>query len=210
MTLETTINKNSFIFHCTGALYWTDKKMLLLSDVHLGKVSHFRKHGSAIPGRAILQNFKKLDTVVKHFEPESICFLGDLFHSTLNREWLLFEDWVTRTNLPLILIAGNHDIISPHKYEELDIAIYSEWIANGFLFTHHPETREGYFNISGHVHPAIQLHGMGRQFLKLPCFYRNADQMILPAFGEFTGTYVIEPEEGDIVYAITKEDVIQL
>lgn len=210
MTLEIEITNKTFILHKTGALYWPDKKMLLLSDVHLGKVSHFRKHGSAIPNNAMLQNFKKLDAVVKHFEPESICFLGDLFHSSLNKEWILFEQWVNNTGIPLILIAGNHDIISPHKYEELNIAIHSEWILDGFLLTHHPENREGFFNLTGHVHPAVRLQGMGRQFLKLPCFFRNKNQMILPAFGEFTGTYIIEPLEGDIIYITTKEEVIKL
>ncbi|RYJ43725.1 ligase-associated DNA damage response endonuclease PdeM [Flavobacterium beibuense] len=210
MTLEIEINNIAFILHNTGALYWPGKKMLLLSDVHLGKVSHFRKHGSAIPNNAMFQNFKKLDAVVKHFEPESICFLGDLFHSSLNKEWILFEQWVSNIRLPLLLIAGNHDIISPHKYEELNIAIHNEWILDGFLLTHHPETREGFFNLSGHVHPAVQLQGMGRQFLKLPCFFRNKNQMILPAFGEFTGTYVVEPQQEDIIYITTKEEVIRL
>ena len=210
MTLETQINNNTFILHCTGALYWVNKKMLLLSDVHLGKVSHFRKHGSAIPGRAMLQNFRKLDSVVNYFRPEVICFLGDLFHSTLNNEWNLFREWVNHTQLPMILVAGNHDIISPHKYEALNIKIYSEWTLSGFLLTHHPEEREGLFTISGHIHPAVLLEGMGRQFLKLPCFFRSPRQLILPAFGEFTGTYIMEPTETDVIYAITKEDVIAI
>jgi hypothetical protein len=34
--------------------------------------------------------------------------------------------------------------------------------------------------------------------------------MILPAFGEFTGTYVMEPTEEDRIYAITKEDVVEV
>ena len=210
MTLQTQINNNTFILHCTGALYWVDKKMLLLSDVHLGKISHFRKHGSAIPGKAVLQNFRKLDSVVNYFNPEIICFLGDLFHSTLNNEWNFFREWVMQINLPIVLIAGNHDIISPYKYENLNITIHSEWILNGFLLTHHPEEREGLFTLSGHIHPAVLLEGMGRQFLKLPCFFRSQYQMILPAFGEFTGTYIMEPNETDMIYAITKEDVIAI
>ena len=34
--------------------------------------------------------------------------------------------------------------------------------------------------------------------------------MILPAFGEFTGTYTMEPAEHDIVYVITKDDVLEI
>ncbi len=208
MTLEIVINNRAFVLHCSGALYWVEKRMLLISDVHLGKISHFRKHGSALPGNAIFRNFLKLDSVVEYFSPESICFLGDLFHSTLNNEWQLFEEWVGRTQLPIVLVAGNHDIISPYKYEELGITVVSEWLLDGFLLTHHPEERENYFTLSGHIHPAVVLEGMGRQFLKLPCFFRSPGQMILPAFGEFTGTYVMEPSQNDMIYVITKEDVV--
>ena len=210
MTLEIKINNNTFTLHCTGAMFWVDKKMLLLSDVHLGKVSHFRKHGSAIPGKAMLENFRKLDAVVKYFKPETICFLGDLFHSNLNKEWNLFKDWIAQTQAPVVLITGNHDIISPHKYEDIAVAVYTEWTIDNFLLTHQPDEREGVFTIAGHIHPAVLLQGPGRQFLKLPCFFQSPNQMILPAFGEFTGTYIIEPAENDVIYAVTKDDVIAI
>jgi DNA ligase-associated metallophosphoesterase len=208
MTLEIDINSRAFVLHCSGAVYWVEKRMLLISDVHLGKISHFRKHGSALPGGAMFKNFVKLDAAVQYFEPESICFLGDLFHSSINNEWHLFSDWVSKTQLPIVLVAGNHDIINPQKYHDLSITIVSEWVLDGFLLTHHPEERENLFTFSGHIHPAVLLEGMGRQFLKLPCFFRSPQQMILPAFGEFTGTYVMEPQEDDTVYVVTKEDVV--
>lgn len=208
MTLAIDINGRAFVLHCSGALYWVEKRMLLISDVHLGKISHFRKHGSALPDGAIYKNFLKLDNAVEYFNPESICFLGDLFHSTLNNEWQLFADWVAATQLPIVLVAGNHDIISPHKYDALDVKVVSEWVFDGFLLTHHPEERDGLFTLSGHIHPAVLLSGKGRQFMKLPCFFRSPQQMILPAFGEFTGTYVMEPQEQDMIYVITKEDVV--
>ncbi|MES2484490.1 MAG: ligase-associated DNA damage response endonuclease PdeM, partial [Bacteroidota bacterium] len=180
MTLEIKINNHNFVMHCSGALYWVEKRMLLISDVHLGKISHFRKHGAAIPDGLIYKNFQKLDSVIQLFKPESICFLGDLFHSSLNSEWDLFTGWVTKTNLPIVLIAGNHDIISPHKYQNINIITVSEWAHDGFLLTHYPEDRQGHFTLCGHIHPAVQLRGMGRQFLKLPCFFRTENQMILP------------------------------
>jgi len=210
MTLEIQINSRDFVLHCSGALYWVEKRMLLISDAHLGKVSHFRKYGSAIPGGAIHKNFLKLNEAVAYFEPESICFLGDLFHSTLNNEWHLFKEWVEGVAIPIVLVAGNHDIISPTKYHDINIQIVSEWSLGGFLLTHHPEEREGFFTLCGHIHPSILLAGKGRQFLKLPCFFRSPHQMILPAFGEFTGTYTMQPKEEDVVYVITKEAVLQV
>lgn len=208
MTLEIEINKQAFVLHNSGALYWGEKRMLLISDVHLGKILHFRKHGIALPTGAIFKNYYKLDKVIDHFNPEKICFLGDLFHSTINNEWHLFSDWVKQKELPIVLIAGNHDIIDPKKYYELNIIVVSEWLINNFLLTHEPQIKEGKFNLAGHIHPSIQLMGKGRQFLKLSCFFRTSNQLILPAFGEFTGTYIMEPKEDDIVYLVTSDDIV--
>ncbi|MXN92388.1 ligase-associated DNA damage response endonuclease PdeM [Flavobacterium sp. Sd200] len=211
MTFEINIKDQNFILHCSGAVYWVQRRLLLISDAHLGKVSHFRKFGAAIPSGVIHKNFLKLDEVIAYFNPESICFLGDLFHSSLNLEWDLFSNWVSKTNLPIVLIAGNHDIINPKKYEALGIKTVSEWATeDGFLLTHHPETREGYFTFCGHIHPAVRLRGMGRQVLKLPCFFMSENQMILPAFGEFTGTHVMQPTEDNMVYVIVNDGVVKL
>ncbi|MFT4832986.1 MAG: DNA ligase-associated metallophosphoesterase [Psychroserpens sp.] len=202
------IQDQHFILHFTGALFWKEQGMLLISDVHLGKVSHFRKHGAAIPQKVIEKNFELLTEIVAVFKPKTICFLGDLFHSSLNSEWQLFEAWIGVQTSKLILVMGNHDIISPLKYEGIGIEITQEILLPPFLLTHHPEERIGFFNISGHIHPAVKLEGLGRQRLKLPCFFKRKHQMVLPAFGEFTGTHILTPTKEDVVYAITKNEVI--
>ena len=139
--------------HPSGAMFWEEKQMLLVSDVHLGKISHFRKYGSAVPHNAIAQNFERLTEVVEHFQPARICFLGDLFHSSLNLEWDLFENWMQDISAQVMLVIGNHDIISELKYEALSINIFSELVLGKFLLTHHPEGRDEFYNICGHLHP---------------------------------------------------------
>lgn len=208
MSLNIKIRNQDFVLHPFGAAYWPEQEVLLVADVHLGKVSHFRKHGSAVPVKAIAENFRKLDILRKDFDPEHIVFLGDLFHSSLNMEWNMFEEWVNNIDNQVYLIAGNHDIISPLKYEELGIKIFSDVKVDGFHLSHHPEKTEGHFNICGHIHPGFKMRGSGRQILKLSCFFKSQDQMILPAFGEFTGNYFMEPEDGDRVFAITGKEVI--
>lgn len=204
------IRGEMFVLHPSGALYWPSREMLLISDVHLGKVAHFRKHGVALPQHSAEKNFEQLDAVCKDFEPDTIVFLGDLFHSKINNEWRDFENWVARTDAKMVLIAGNHDVIDPRHYDALGIEIFSEWETDGFLLTHHPEQREGLYNFSGHIHPGILLRGTGRQSLKLPCFFCKQEQMIFPAFGQFTGKYYLEPEEGDCVYALTHDAVLMV
>lgn len=208
MTKTVSIHEQDFILHPTGAVFWPLQNMLLISDVHLGKVTHFRKHGVAVPAHAISRNFEQLDNVFGYFNPRKMVFLGDLFHSKKNTEWRLFENWVSKTDAKMVLVAGNHDIIDPQHYRDLGIEVCSELAIGRFLLTHHPEERENYFNFSGHIHPGIELRGLGRQSLRLPCFFKKPNQMILPAFGEFTGKYFLVPTEDDCVYAITKDEVV--
>ncbi|WP_422082264.1 ligase-associated DNA damage response endonuclease PdeM [Ulvibacterium sp.] len=204
------IRNQSFRLHPSGTLFWQDRSVLLISDVHLGKVSHFRKFGAAVPQNVVQKNFELMDEALEYFDPKVICFLGDLFHSALNKEWIFFEKWVVKKSMEIILVAGNHDIISPLKYEDLGIKVVSEVEWDDFLLTHHPEERSGFFNFSGHIHPAIRLRGKGRQSLRLPCFFKSERQLILPAFGKFTGTFVLEPQKNDEVFAIVEDEIMKI
>lgn len=210
MTHTIRINGNAFELHPNGAIFWESKSLLLISDVHLGKVAHFRKFGAAVPRKAVHKNFMLMDEVVNYFQPFHICFLGDLFHSSLNKEWVLFENWVAKTASKITLVAGNHDIIAPEKFEELGIELFEELVIEGFLLTHHPQNHQDFFNFCGHIHPAVQLQGFGRQRLKLPCFYKTPHQMILPAFGEFTGNHTLKPKKEDEIFVVVEGEVVKI
>ena len=210
MTQTIQILDQNFILHPSGTLFWKEQATLLISDVHLGKITHFRKFGAAVPQKAIYKNFDLLDSTIAFFNPKVVCFLGDLFHSSLNREWELFEKWIGNSDLEYILVRGNHDIISPLKYERIGIQVVTELTSEKFLLTHHPEERQGYFNFSGHIHPAIKLRGKGKQSLRLPCFFKTQDQMILPAFGKFTGTYTMNKKDTDEVFAIADNTILKI
>ncbi|SHI63051.1 ligase-associated DNA damage response endonuclease PdeM [Pseudozobellia thermophila] len=204
------IQDQHFEMHPSGALFWVEKSTLLISDVHLGKVSHFRKFGAAVPKHAVHKNYVLMDGLIEKYQPFNICFLGDLFHSSINKEWVLFENWIAKTPSKVTLITGNHDIIAPERFEALEIDQFDELIVDGFLLTHHPEEREGLFNFCGHLHPAIKMKGLGRQHLRLACFFKTNGQLILPAFGAFTGTYVLQPQEDDQVFVIADDEVIKV
>ncbi len=210
MTLDLKIKNQSFILHPSSVAFWKEKEMLLISDVHLGKVSHFRKYGAAVPQNAVKKNFELLTATMRFFKPKEVCFLGDLFHSSLNTEWQLFKEWISTQHANFTLVEGNHDIISPLRYKKIGINVVTELKLNGFLLTHHPEKRAHFFNFCGHIHPAVQLRGFGRQTLRLPCFFKNEQQMIFPAFGTFTGTHIIKPSKNNEVFAITEDAVFKV
>ncbi len=198
------------IMHPSGCLYWPSKELVMIADVHFGKIEHFRKHGSALPTQVGLKNFQKLNQVVNEFQPKYLFFLGDLFHSTQNKDWDRFASWVKTQRLNISLIVGNHDIIPKYQFEELGINVYSHYTSEKLYLTHHPETKDGFYNICGHLHPGYRLKGVGRQNLKLSCFYKKETQLIIPAFGAFTGHFLIEPEENEDIFILAEEEVLSL
>ena len=46
------------------------------------------------------------------------------------------------------------------------------------------------------------MQGLGRDSLRLPCFVMDVQHATLPAFGEFTGGWLMEAAPGRRVYAV--------
>ena len=208
MTLK--IVQQTFELLPQGAVYWQEQKALLLADVHLGKVSHFRKNGYAIPAQIQFSFYQKMEQLLTAHNVEKIFFLGDLFHSDRNAEWDRFVAWNQSLSQQTILVKGNHDILPMKVLEQSGLFVVTEWMEKNILLTHHPTDRSGLFNFSGHIHPGVRLQGAGRQRLKVPCFFHQPNQMILPAFGDFTGLHLLQPKAGDRVYALTGEAVVEI
>ena len=208
MESQLEIEGDKFVLHPSGAMYWAAQDMLLIADVHLGKVTHFRKHGAAIPPHLAFENLEKLTEVTNHYQPKTVCFLGDLFHSNLNSEWHDFAHWVSYSKASVVLVNGNHDIIPAYLFEELGVLQHNSLKINSFLLTHHPTTDKKLFNFCGHIHPGVRLQGIGKQTITLPCFYKTKQQLILPAFGNFTGKHILTPYANEDIYVIVEGEVI--
>ncbi len=193
-----------------GALFWEEQNMLIVADLHLGKIEHFRKHGSALPDLSNAIDYIHLEQNITEFSPKHVVFLGDLFHSSLNKSWQIFQNWVERQPVEFTLIVGNHDIIPISEFQKLGFNIKKHWDLSVFRLTHKPEDTRELFNFCGHIHPGFKLKGKAKQQLKLSCFYHKPKQMILPAYGSFTGNYYIKPEDNDHVYVLSEDNVIQV
>lgn len=196
--------------HPWGALYREETGELLVSDLHLGKITHFRKYGAAVPLLATGRNFERLDDLIHTFRPESIVFLGDLFHSHMNREWDFFAAWVKTCQARLLLIEGNHDILGHQPFENIGVEVCSTRVSGPYTYSHHPLKKFEGYNVCGHIHPAVRLKGAGRQSLRVPCFHFRNQQLILPAFGAFTGSHVMKIQAGDAVYALAGDRIIPI
>jgi DNA ligase-associated metallophosphoesterase len=195
------------------ALYWEEQRMLLLSDLHLGKSGHFRKEGIAVPGAVMKEDMQRLLALLQHFKPEQLVVVGDFFHSRANIELELFRRWrADISGQRIVLVRGNHDILPAEWYRDADISVEEEPLqVGGFCLAHDPaDAPADLYTFCGHVHPGIVLHGSARQSLRLPCFYFGRQYCILPAFGKFTGLATIHPQRGETVFAVADGAVIKL
>ena len=194
------------------AFIWEETATLVLGDLHLGKITHFRKAGIGLPHQAEAQNLDRLSTLLLNHNLKRVLILGDLFHSQINEQWPLFKHFLGQFDqLPFVLIMGNHDILHPSAYKADNLLVYPDTLEEGpFCFSHHPQTEPALYNIHGHIHPSVLLKGAGLQSMKLPCFHFGAQHMVVPAFGVFTGTARITPEAGDSIYAVAEERVIKV
>jgi DNA ligase-associated metallophosphoesterase len=209
-TLFTFLNQ-SFHLHPLKALFWEEKSTLLLSDLHLGKVAHFRKEGIPVPATAGDENWDKLLYLIINFKPRRVLFLGDLFHSTYNIAWESLGDLIKQFNtIRFELVVGNHDILSRDQYERFGLGLHDFLKEPPFLFSHEPCEDKVLYNIAGHIHPCVWLSGSGKQRLKLACFFFGKKQGILPAFGSFTGMATIGVEEGDQVFVVAEDTVLRV
>ncbi|RYG33018.1 MAG: ligase-associated DNA damage response endonuclease PdeM [Chitinophagaceae bacterium] len=195
-------------------IFWEEKKALILSDLHLGKSAHFRKNGIGVSGNIFREDIARLSDAVRRFNPSVLILVGDLFHSSHNREHEDFLRWRNDFPVPAIeLVKGNHDILSKDFYSSAEISVHPmQYELDEFSFVHDRECAPeiGSYCFTGHIHPGISIYGNARQRLSFPCFYFGKDHAILPAFGRFTGTHPIKAHPNDHVFAIADGSILPL
>lgn len=134
LTIDLLADKALFC-HNTGSLY--------VADVHLGKAGHFRQAGMALPGGHNEKDLRRLATLIKRYKTvmQRLIFLGDVFHSRHNSEWEAFCTWRQKyPSLSMILIEGNHDVLTPSEYHRARLQVLPEGSFSGELeLRHHPK-----------------------------------------------------------------------
>jgi len=194
------------------AVFWQAKSTLLVADLHLGKAGHFRKVGIPLPVSITSDDLCRLEELIREFQPKKCFFLGDLFHSDYNNEFLLLKACIEKyPTIQFILIKGNHDIVSDQQMKDLGIsAIHESLEIAPFQFTHHPQIEKNLYNIAGHLHPGYRIRGSARQSISIPIFYFGKQQAILPAFSAFSGKAFIQPKVGDVLFGVLEDELIEI
>jgi uncharacterized protein len=197
------------------AVYWERKQTVFVADIHLGKTATFRANGIPLPDNNTDADLQRLSQVLAKTGAQKLIVLGDLLHAAKGRDARTldaFSAWRTQhSEVAIYLVRGNHDRNAGDPPEIWNIHTVSGPTSGpNFILTHEPfEPVEGYA-LAGHLHPAAQLTGKGRQVLKLPCFWFGASCGVLPAFGSFTGTASISAQPGDRVFVIADNQIIHV
>ena len=215
-----TIKNQDLCLSSDRSIYWEQEKALVVSDLHIGKTGHFRKAGIAVPQSVFKEDMQRLVALIQYFQPQKMIVVGDMFHSSANKELELFTRWRSDfAGLEIKLVKGNHDILHKNWYAETDIELFDSTLKiSAFCFQHDPgECAKGdedddkeHYVFSGHIHPGITIHGSGKQSLKFPCFYFSDTYCVLPAFSRFTGMVGMRMKEDDIVYAIVNNTLLRI
>lgn len=195
------------------AVYWPARQALIVADAHFGKAATFRAHGMAVPRGTTSDNLERLDAMLGRYPVRQIIFLGDFLHHRKGRAdatLAALAAWrAKRPELELLLVRGNHDGHAGDPPRDLRVkAVAEPYRLDPFVLCHEPSEAKRGFALAGHLHPAIVLRGRADERVRLPCFWFAPDYAVLPAFGSFTGSYLIQRQPGDQVFVVADEHVL--
>lgn len=214
MALATQVGGEPIVLRPERVAFLPQRSVLLVADAHFGKAQTFRRLGVPVPAGTTAANLAALDRALAETRATRVVFLGDLLHSRHALRAGLVQEvgaWRQRhAALQMTLVRGNHDAHAGEPPAHWGLQVVDEPWAEGPLdCCHHPEPRAGRYVLAGHVHPAVRV-GRGRHGLRLPCFHFGQGVGVLPAFGGFTGTRVVQPACGDRVYVVADDVVREL
>ncbi len=175
----------SFIADLSGALFWEEQGLLVVSDLHLEKGSSFARRGVLLPPYDTAATLALLGILIGRRNPRMVIALGDSFHDSDAHNRLSRADSeaivAMQARRDWIWISGNHDPALPS-----DIGgIVAEEVAIGpIVFRHEPTGAPG--EIAGHLHPKARVATRGRS-MERRCFACDGERAVMPAFGAYTG-----------------------
>lgn len=169
----------------SGALFWEEQRLLVVSDLHLEKGSSFATRGVLLPPYDTIATLSRLAAVISRHKPRVIVALGDSFHDRSAHGRLSAEDRDTVAALQAgrdwIWISGNHDPMLP---PDLGGTVADEVAIGPITFRHEPTGSDG--EIAGHLHPKARVSARGRS-LERRCFASDGMRAVMPAFGAYAG-----------------------
>ncbi|GJG99596.1 ligase-associated DNA damage response endonuclease PdeM [Paraburkholderia terrae] len=216
MTFETmTVDVGGYRLQLSAqrAAFDPQLKSLFIADAHFGKDAVFRAHGVPVPAGATTDDLARLDALIAAHRPESIVFLGDLLHgreSLGSATMQALGEWRARhAAVRMVMVEGNHDRSAGMLPPSLGVeTVLEPWRHGPWALCHYPQVVDGAYVLAGHEHPVYVIASRADS-VRVPCFRFAARCGVLPAFGAFTGGFVVNPSADDAaIYAVAQNRVI--
>lgn len=170
-----------------GVAFFTDARMLVVSDLHLEKGSSFARRRIFLPPYDTPATLARLAALVAKYEPAVIVSLGDSFHDDEASARISADTARAIEALcagrTMIWVTGNHDPSPPATMPGDSV---DSLAIGAVLFRHIAEKGHAGCEVSGHYHPAAILRGRGKA-VRRSCFASDGTRLIMPAFGVYTG-----------------------
>lgn len=180
-----TVSGVTFAADLSGALYWDEQRLLVVSDLHLEKGSSYAMRGTLLPPYDTIATLGRLAAVILRHDPRIVVALGDSFHDRTAHGRLSAENRDTvaalQSGRDWIWISGNHD---PELPRDLGGTVADEVALGPVTFRHEPSGAQG--EIAGHLHPKARVSARGRS-MERRCFASDGLRAVMPAFGAYAG-----------------------
>jgi DNA ligase-associated metallophosphoesterase len=174
----------------SGALYWPDRRALLVADLHFEKASWYAKSGQMLPPYDTAATLGELEALVATTGATEIWCLGDSFHDAEGcRRMAPAEQARLRALTDAARwhwIVGNHDRGASDMADHCGGTVIGEMFIDGLLLRHEADPAETRPELSGHFHPKLRMNLRGRHVARR-CYVASESKLILPAFGALTG-----------------------
>jgi hypothetical protein len=166
-----------------------DDEVLVVSDLHLGLEGVLHMQGVAVPRyqRGII--VPRLETLIKHYNPERLIVNGDFKHNfsrNLEQEWRESAQVLRmlRDRTSVTLVKGNHDNYLDTMAQSLGIQVQPRVELERFALAHGHEDfdSQGRIAVVGHEHPSLVLRDEVGARVSMPCFLVSDEALALPAF----------------------------
>ncbi|MBA3817100.1 MAG: ligase-associated DNA damage response endonuclease PdeM [Parachlamydiaceae bacterium] len=212
--MKLTINNQTCHLLAKKAVYWEEKKTVILADVHIGKDTVFRKAGIPIPEGILDDDLINIAELLNSVNAEKCIIVGDLIHAESGISENVkkkFSDWLNTTQCEMHLVLGNHDhaLIKKLPPEWPLFTHKNGLLIEPFYFSHFPMEHEKWFVWSGHLHPKVAISNNYDRIV-LRCFQVFKNLAIIPAFGFFVGGSMVKKSKDCKIYAIADDSVVEI
>lgn len=176
----------------SGALLWPGRRLLVVSDLHIGKAERMARRGAGLmPPYDTEETLDRLSRDLDAHVPDRVICLGDSFDDLTSAAGLPERHRLTLAAMMAgrdwIWVEGNHDP-GPLDVGGRHLSAVHD---SGLTFRHIADPDADGPEVSGHWHPKAALGDRGRR-VRRPCFLTDGTRLILPAYGAYTGGMAAE------------------